>query len=179
MRILNLYFSSTGNTERVARTIEEAARAQGHEVETVRIKGNMEAGPDLASYDFVFAGSGVYEWLPGKPVVELFGRLVRLYRDQGVFQAASPRRPGKKAVVYCTFGGCHTGVNEAVPALKFMGQLFDHLGFSILGEWAIPGEYHGRFKEFSLSGRLGNIEGRPNEEDLRQVAEQVRGALLA
>ena len=179
MRILNLYFSSTGNTERVARTIEKVGCAQGHEVETVRISGNMETDPDVTSYDFVFAGSGVYDWLPGKPLMELFSKLIGRYRDQGIIQAAAPRRPGNKVVVYCTFGGCHTGVNEALPALMFMGQLFDHLGFTILGEWTIVGEYNGRLKELSLKGRLGNIEGHPNEEDLCRVAEQVQGALLA
>lgn len=66
-----------------------------------------------------------------------------------------------------------------MPTLKFMGQLFEHLGFAVLGEWATTGEYHGQFKEFSLKGRLGNIGGRPSEDDLRRVAQQVRGALQA
>jgi hypothetical protein len=32
-------------------------------------------------------------------------------------------------------------------------------------------------KEYSVGGRLGNIEGRPNEADLKDVAERVAGIL--
>ena len=67
--------------------------------------------------------------------------------------------------------------NEAVPAVKYMGQLFDHLGFDVLAEWYFVGEYHGKLKKFSDFGRLGDIHGRPNEEDLRQVAQKVQGIL--
>ena len=82
-------------------------------------------------------------------------------------------------VVYCTYGGAHTGSNEAVPAVKFMGQLFDHLGFEIVAEWYFIGEYpaHGRMKDYSALGRLGNIKGRPNDADLEEVAERVVGVL--
>ena len=26
-----------------------------------------------------------------------------------------------KTVIYCTYGGTHTGINEAIPAVKYMG----------------------------------------------------------
>jgi flavodoxin len=67
MNILNLYFSGTGNTKKVADMIEETARNMGSAVNTVRISTTMEMEFDLLEYDMVFAGSGVYEWLPGKP----------------------------------------------------------------------------------------------------------------
>ena len=81
------------------------------------------------------------------------------------------------AVKRATFGGGHTGMNEAVPAIKYMGQLFDHLGYEILGEWFIVGEFHGKLAYLSTSGRLGNIQGRPDERDLQEVAEKVIGIL--
>ena len=79
--------------------------------------------------------------------------------------------------MYSSFGGGHTGVNEAVPAVKYMGQLFDHLGYEILSEWYFVGEFHGRLQHLSTTGRLGNIQGRPNEADLRDVYERVMGIL--
>jgi hypothetical protein len=81
--------------------------------------------------------------------------------------------------VYCTFGGAHTGANEAIPAVKYMGQLLDHLGIDVVAEWYVIGAYpgKGRLKEYSVGGRLGNIEGRPNEADLADVAERVTGVL--
>lgn len=76
----------------------------------------------------------------------------------------------------CRDGG-HTGANEAVPAVKYMGQLFDHLGYEIIAEWYIPGEFHGKFENLNVAGRLGRISGRPNEADLQEIYEKVIGIL--
>jgi flavodoxin len=175
MKVLNLYFSATGNTEKVAKQIESAVLKVGHDVETIRVVKTIEL--DILAYDFVFAGSGVYAWLPGKPMLELLDKLRDKCAQAKEIRPASPRRPGKKAVVYCTFGGGHTGVNEALPAVKYMGQLFDHLGYEVLSEWYIVGEFHGKLQQLSTIGRLGDIRGRPNEADLNEVFEKVVGIL--
>ncbi len=177
MKILNLYFSSTGNTGKVAERITATIEKLGHQIDAVKITGDIDI--DLLSYDFIFVGSGVYQWLPGKGLQEFLVARLGHYAAAGEIKLASPRRPDKKVVVYCTYGGAHTGANEAVPAVKFMGQLFDHLGFEIVAEWYYIGEYaaQGRFKDFSASGRLGNIAGRPHEADLQDIAERVTGVL--
>jgi multimeric flavodoxin WrbA len=179
MKILNLYFSSTGNTEKVARQITSSAAKAGHEVDTVKIAGDTGAEVDLLGYDFVFIGSGVYQWLPGKAMQEFIGARLSHYAAAEEIKLGAPRRVQKKGVVYCTYGGAHTGVNEAIPAVKYMGQLLDHLGYEIAAEWYVVGEYpgKGRFQGFSAGGRLGNIEGRPNDADLKEVAERVTGVL--
>jgi flavodoxin len=173
MKVLNLFFSATGNTKKVAQRIEETLLKIGHEVDTIQVTKDTEA--DILDYDFVFIGSGVYIWMPGKPLTAFIESQRERYRSE--IKPASPRRVGKKAVVYCTFGGGHTGRNEAMPAIKYMGQLFDHLGYEILAEWFIVGEFHGKLASLSVNGRLGNIQGRPNEADLREVAEKVIGIL--
>ena len=59
-----------------------------------------------------------------------------------------------------------------------MARLFDHLGFDLLGEWSFVGEYRPEgFREFNVSGRLGDIRDRPNREDLKTAAALVKGAL--
>ncbi|MGC8604558.1 MAG: flavodoxin family protein [Desulfomonilaceae bacterium] len=175
MKALNLYFSTSGNTEKIARQIERAIKDSGHEVETVKVTKNSEV--DVLEYDFIFVGSGVYTWLPGKPMMQFLDQTRERYGKSGEIKPSSPRRPGKKTVVYCSFGGVHTGINEAVPAVKYMGQLFDHLGYEVVSEWYFVGEYHGRFQSHSTTGRLGNIEGRPNESDLQDVYQRTRGIL--
>ena len=176
MKILHLYFSATGNTQKVADRIEQTLQRLGHEVETVRV--TQDAEPDILAYDLVFMGSGVYSWLPGKPMLELIGKLLAKYAGAGEIKPAAPRRPGKKTVIYCTFGGGHTGANEAVPAVKYMGQLFDHLGYEIIAEWYVAGEFlGGKLEHLSTTGRLGNIKGRPNENDLQEISEKVVGIL--
>jgi len=177
VKIINLYFSSSGHTARVADRITATVKLLGYPIDTMKITGDLDV--DLLSYDFVFVGSGVYQWLPGKGMQEFMVAKLRHYSANGEVKLASPRRPGKKCVVYCTFGGAHTGVNEALPAVKYMGQLFDHLGFEIVAEWYIIGEYptQGRMKDFSELGRLGNIAGRPSDADLEDVAARVTGVL--
>jgi hypothetical protein len=179
MKILNLYFSSTGNTEKVARQITVTAEKAGHEVDTVKIAGDKDAEVDLLLYDFVFIGSGVYQWLPGKALQEFINARLSHYAAAEEIKLGAPRRAHKRGVAYCTYGGAHTGVNEAIPAVKYLGQLLDHLGYEVVAEWYVIGEYpgKGRLKEYSAGGRLGNIEGRPNEADLADVAERVTGVL--
>ena len=177
MNILNLYFSMTGNTEKVALRIEQTVLKLGHSVDTIHVT-DKTADLDFLRYDFVFVGSGVYQWLPGKPLMDLLSTSCRQYVAKGEVQPASPRTPGRNAVVYCTYGGAHTGANEAVPAVKYMGQLFDHLGFHVVAEWYFVGEYRMKnLTELSDAGRLGDIRGRPNEEDLRELTERVKGIL--
>ena len=177
MKVLNLYYSMTGNTEKVTERITRTVEELGLDVDTVKITGK-DMQLDILEYDFVFVGSGVYAQLPGQPLMELYRGLLQDYVKRGEIKPASPRRPGARAVVYCTYGGVHTGINEALAAVKYMGQLFDHLGYTIEAEWYIVGEYlTENLRSHSVTGRLGDIRGRPNEEDLRDVAERVKGVL--
>lgn len=179
MSVLNLYFSSTGNTEKVAFKIQDIVRELGHKVETVKVTGG-DIDVDVLKFDFVFVGSGVYGQLPGKPMIELHRRLLQKYNKEGEIKLASPRRPMANVIVYCTYGGVHTGINEAIPAVKFMGQLYDHLGYNVVGEWYIVGEYKtDGFRNHSIGGRLGDIRGRPNTKDLKEVAGKVKGIFKA
>ena len=173
MDILNLYASRNGQTEKVARTIELTATEAGHAVTTINIKTDRDL-VDLLQYDLSFIGSGVYTWLPDKSVMTWIDAQLGHGRKNSLIAPNSPRIPGKHACVYCTYAGPHTGVAEAVPALKYMGQLFDHLGISVADEWAIPGAFVPKAMQYlNTEGRLGNIEGRPNEADLMQIREKV------
>ncbi len=179
MKILNIYYSSTGNTRKVAETITKTLKEMGQSVDVIEVKEKEDISVDLLEYDLIFAGSGVYQWLPGRPIQELFTRLLWKYFEKGEIKPSAPRR-GKKAVIYCTYGGAHTGINEAIPAVKYMGQLFDHLGFDIIAEWYIVGEYRTeKLKRFSEEGRMGNIKGRPDEKDLKDISEKVKGIIKA
>lgn len=176
MRVLNLYFSSTGNTTKVAERIDQTIKSAGHELDSIKVTKDTEV--DIFKYDLVFAGSGVYEWLPGKPLRDLFAKLRKKYVQDGLIKPSSPRIVEKKAVVYCTYGGAHTGINEAVPATKYMAQIFDHLGFPIIEEWFVVGEYNPEnLKAMSYEGRLGDIRGRPDEHDLKEIEEKTKAIL--
>lgn len=176
MRILNLYYSQTGNTEKIARCIAETAASLGHGVDTRQAAKDLAL--DLTAYDFAFAGSGVYQWLPGKPMLDFLRATRQRLSQAGLIRPCSPRLPGKHAVIYCTYGGVHTGISEAVPAVKFCGQLFDHLGITVLDEWYYVGDFKdAAFAAHNTGGRFGDITGRPDERDLREIAARVRAIL--
>jgi flavorubredoxin len=166
-----VYWSKTGNTEKVARAIQEGLEQARVDVLLKRVE---EAGDvDFYAYDLVCIGFPSYRWSPPEPMDEFLNAKFRVYRSQGRVKTSAPKVPGKSALVFCTYAGSHTGIREAIPAGLYAGQFFEHLGFTVLDEWYVVGEYHGA-EEASTKGRLGDIRGRPNEEDLRKVEQDTR-----
>jgi hypothetical protein len=53
-----------------------------------------------------------------------------------------------------------------------MGQFFEHIGFTIAGEWYIIGESHNS-EVNSTQGVLKDIRGRPDKKDLAKVRRDV------
>ena len=122
----------------------------------------------------MFLGAPVYGNLGPKPVMRFLERL----RDGSPVLAAAPEQPGHYAVVFCTYGGGHTGVDEAVPFLKYMGQVFAHHGVRVVEEWPVAGEFKGvKDPDYNASGRLGSVVGRPDQRDLDEVSGRVAGLL--
>lgn len=176
-RALNLYYSSTGNTAKVARAIDQAVGESSWSIETVEVRKGSNL--DVREYDLVFLGSGVYHWLPGQPMMDSLSRWHHEYFARGELQCNAPRLRDKWGVLYCTYGGTHTGVSEARPCVEWLKQFLDHLGITALAEWLVVGEFHENLRHMSLGGRLGDIRNRPNDDDLRQIREQTHALLRA
>ncbi|MCG8619453.1 MAG: hypothetical protein MI802_24795 [Desulfobacterales bacterium] len=177
MKVLNLFSSKGGNTQKVAETIDAASNALKHDVTTLSISSSSET-VDILAYDFIFIGSGVYACMPPKAMNTFLGDMGKKGMENGSIQPASPRIPGKYAVIYATYGGFHTGINEAIPCVKHIGQVFDHYGFQILDEWYIVGAFlPKKMESFNMTGRLGDITGRPNDADLKEVFQKTVGIL--
>ncbi len=179
MKILNLYCSYTGNTAKVATQIKHTALAHSFTVDSIEvIKNSDENAVDFLEYDFIFAGCGVYSWLPPDHMMQYINRQNKKHINSGDIKSCSARLADKKAVMYCTYGGPHTGINEGLVVPKYLGQLFDHLGFEIVAEWHFPGAFNSKgYTQFSKDGRLGDITGRPNEQDLSNINQMVTGIL--
>ena len=64
-------------------------------------------------------------------------------------------------------------MDEAIPAGKYMRQFFEHLGFEVIDEWYVLSEFHGSL-ENSTQGRMGDIRGRPTEEELLKIKEDTK-----
>lgn len=172
MKALVIYWSATGNTEKVAGTIHKTLADEGVECRLMKV---AEAeGEELYDYDLVFLGSPSYQFSPPQPVMNYVSKKMTLHRERGDIKLRSPRIPGKTAVIFCTYSGPHTGINEATPVGEYLGQLFEHIGFDVAGKWYTVGEFH-KHEDLSTGGKLGDIRGRPNQQDLDEVAARVSG----
>ena len=128
---------------------------------------------DFFDYDLICLGSPSYNWRPPEPVDRFLKSRFSEYRQKGRILLGAPKAAGKHVLLFCTYSGPHTGLNEAVPVGKYMGQFFDHLGFSILDEWYVLSEFHGS-EDNSTKGRLGDIRGLPTTEDLEKTRENIK-----
>ena len=174
MKSLVLYDSQGGNTEKVATHVHGSLKESG--VESVLIKIASELEIDFYEYDLIFIGSPVISWLPTETMIHFVKKTFRAYRDAGEVLPAAPLRKGKFAVPFCTYGGPHLGRDEAVPTTKWFGSFLGHLGYFVLDEWHVVGEFHKK-TDSNTKGRLGDIQGRPNENDLKEVENLVKGLL--
>ncbi len=167
---LIVYWSQTGNTQKVALAIKEGLEDAGL---AVQLKKPAEAEDlDYFNYDLVCVGSPSIEWQPAKPMMDFLKSKLSFYRNQGKIKLCAPRVPGKNALIFCTYSGPHTGIDEATPAGKCMRQYFEHLGFNVAGEWYVLSEFSGR-EEYSTKGRMGDIRGKPTKEDLLRIRSDV------
>jgi flavodoxin len=168
---LIVYFSSTGNTKKIAYSIKEGLEAGGLKVEFKNPKEAAEI--DFYRYDLVCVGSPSIEWQPAKPIADLLKAKLTLNRNQGKIKPCAPKVAGKNALIFCTYSGPHTGIDEAIPAGKTMRQYFEHFGFNILGEWYVPSEFHGR-EDLSTQGKLGDIRGKPTADELAKIKKDAQ-----
>ncbi|MCL4535490.1 MAG: flavodoxin domain-containing protein [Bacteroidetes bacterium] len=175
LRAMIVYWSASGNTKKVAEAVQRGLMSASVQpmVRTVAEAG----GIDLYDYDLVFFGAPSYSFLPPEPVLRYVKEKIRHHRDRGDIKPGAPKVPGKRAIVFVTYSGPHTGIDEAIPVGKYLGQFFAHIGFDVLHEWYIVGEFHGR-EDLSTLGRLGDIRGRPSIEDLANVERQAAELVL-
>ncbi|MGI5901899.1 MAG: flavodoxin family protein [Desulfitobacteriia bacterium] len=165
-----IYCSITGNTEKVAVSLRDGLEEGGIRVSLLEVTEAFEV--DIFDYDLVCMGTPSYSWRPPKPMEKYLRDLFNRYRKEGRIKIGAPVLPGKFGLVFCTYSGPHTGIREAIPVGKYVGQFLEHFGFLVLDEWYVLSEFHGS-EENSTLGRMGNIKGLPNKEDLERLKSQA------
>jgi len=147
MRSLVVYYSETGNTEKVAKAI---ARAVAGDVKRVE-----ETKPDeLVDYDLIFIGTPVHGSGPAKKIENFLDEL--------------PQLSGKKAVAFCTM---HIGGDEMT--FKIIKEKFEKRGVIFIDSFSCLGWSR---LVANFGPRIFN-KGRPNEEDLRKAVEFAKKAV--
>jgi flavodoxin len=169
-KALIIYWSKTGNTAKVANAIKQGLETA--EVQVTLKKQEEAEDVDYFDYDLVCVGAPSYSWHPPEPMANFLKNKFVAYRKEGRIKPGAPKVPGKNALIFVTYSGPHTGMDEATPAGKYMRQFFEHLGFTVIAEWYVLSEFHGSL-ENSTQGRMGDIRGKPTEEELLKIKEDT------
>jgi flavodoxin len=167
---LLIYWSKTGNTEKVANAIKQGLEERGVQVTMKRTEEAEDI--DYFDFDLVCVGAPSYSWHPPEPMTTFLKQKFNSYRQQGKIKPSAPKVLGKNALVFVTYSGPHTGIDEATPVGKDIGQYFEHIGFTIIDEWYILSEFHGSV-ENSTKGRMGDIRGKPTAKELQKIKENA------
>jgi flavorubredoxin len=167
---LIVYWSKTGNTAKVALAIKQGLEEAA--VQVTMKKQEEAENVDYFAYDLVCVGAPSYSWHPPEPMSNFLKNKFAAYLKEGKIKPRAPKVLGKNALIFVTYSGPHTGIDEATPAGKYMRQFFEHLGFTVLDEWYVLSEFHGSL-ENSTQGRLGDIRGKPTREELLKITEDT------
>jgi flavodoxin len=166
-----IYWSRSGNTRKVAYSINKGLEESGVRVSLFKVEDAEEI--DYFDYDLVCIGFPSYQWHPPPPIVELLKKNHNKYLRESKVKPGAPKIPGKCTLIFCTYSGPHTGICEATPAGDYAGQFFEHIGFTVIDKWYILSEFHGSLKA-STEGKLGDIKGKPTEEDLKRIRTEAK-----
>jgi flavodoxin I len=166
MKILITYFSQTGNTEKIAKSIYEGCEGKDADLKPIK----MVIPSDLKNYDLIFLGSGIYASRVNSSLVNLIATAEELppkivffctHASKDAYQDGFKqvkRKLGESSSIIAEFecSGDNIGVPEAMRK-----AMLDR----------VPPEKRKEAEEHQIW-----LKGRPNEEDLlnaKKFAQQV------
>ena len=155
MKCIIIYFSLTGNTELIAKTIQAGVKQAAGHCDIVKIK---EANPRRKNqYDLIGFGSGIYYARHHSSLLSLIDKL--------------PALKSKKVFIFHTSGLRKIRFfHEFDKALR---KKLSEKGGDIIGEFACPG-----FDTTGLLNVIGGIKkNRPNKQDLEKARNFAKGLL--
>jgi flavodoxin I len=170
-KALIVYWSSRGNTEKVAFALRDGLQETDFNVTVLKIKARESV--DYFDYDLICVGFPVYHFHPPEIMDKFLKNTFHEDQKKQRILPGSPVIEGKAALIFCTYSGPHSGIAEALPAVKYAGQFFVHVGIPVIDEWYIVSEFHGR-EDLSTRGKLGDIRGKPSKEDLNKVRKDAQ-----
>ncbi|MDI6898033.1 EFR1 family ferrodoxin [Methanocella conradii] len=149
-----VYFSQTGNTEKVAYTIAGRLQGEGFEHVTLQLEDAHDFPEAYVDADILGVGFPTFFGYPPPHVMKFIESL---------------EGNGKHAFVFTTYGGCTAG-----DSLYDAARALHERGFAILGGLKVEG-----FDNYPQSIWLKINEGRPNELDLARSEEFAALAIKA
>jgi flavodoxin len=170
LKVLILYSSYTGNTEKVAHRMKEAFEKDNHETDIYKINKNIDPDNPPFNYKdhgFLCVGSPVRMGEAAEELVKM------MMRHRGGIKGKIIPGP-KKGTVFATYGGAHLGPKEAKAALAMLESCIEHLEFKCVGRFSCPG----KVVDYATPEWFhGDIRDRPNAADLDNAEKFIRRIL--
>ena len=147
MLIAIIYFSGTGNTEKIKKVIKDELILLDNKIQEFNLANRSvrEKVNDFESYDAIIFGFPIYYW-----------RAPRLVREW----LASQEGKNTKCSVFFTYGGAHVGI-----AHQNIKRILDAKNFKLV----VSAEFLAKHA-FNVAG-FQFMENRPNEEDFSIARE--------
>ncbi len=139
IKSLVVYYSETGNTEKIAEAITMGLEADLKKIEEIKIS-------DILNYDLLCVGTPVHGFAPAKIIREFLEKL--------------PELKSKKAIAFCTM---HFAGDK--KTLKIIKKKFEARGAVFLGGFSCKGI--SRF--IGNIGPKNFNKGHPKEEDIKKA----------
>lgn len=149
-----LYFSQTGNTEKVAFTIAGRFQSEGIENITLHIDDADDFSEAYVEADILGIGFPTFFGYPPPHIMRFIEGL---------------HGSGKSAFVFTTYGGCTAGDSLYDAALALASK-----GYRILGGLKVEG-----FDNYPQGISLKINEGRPNDMDMAKAEEFAAMTIIA
>ncbi|WP_457569494.1 flavodoxin family protein [Desulfurobacterium sp.] len=169
MRVAILYWSGTGNTRRLVNVLLELMENFLCEFTVIEIKSKLDFNP--LEYDVVIFGIPVYRFLPPKEVISFIEHNMDKFKY--LRKLRSPKVPFKFGVTFCTYSGIHTGIKEAIPAVKYVSQFLEHFGYLVVDELYVLCRFNG-WDEANINGKCGVIADLPDNRTISNFREDMQ-----
>jgi len=147
LKILITYYSGTGNTEKVAKAMNEVIT--GHDVDLLRV--NDVDPTSLSSYDLVFIGSGLYGFSISRKLTNLVKK--------------APQLPSKFAYYYTHE---RPGPNPYPDCFSSINKIIEPANCEVIGQFDCTGENlveKAEQQRQAMRSRLSPEERKKSEED--------------
>jgi len=147
MKSIVIYYSESGNTEKIAKAISGAIKSDLKKVDEIKPE-------EVSDYDLIFIGTPVHGSAPAKTVIKFLNNLLKL--------------TNRKGAAFCTMHSFGDNKTFNIIKEKFEAKGILYIdGFSCLGQSRLIANF---------GPRIFNKD-RPNEEDLKAAEQFAKTIL--
>ena len=181
INVLVVYFTQTGNTEKVARAIYDEILSSGHSAEIRDVKGITAI--DLSKYDLVFLGSACHSASLATPVLKILADIPSESRLKvaGFATHSSPRPGGteRDQELYDRWAsGCIKSFEKAAHETRL--ELLGYFGCQGAASLPIEEFIHSTIipNEEEWQTYVSSVRKHPDTTDIEEAKEFARNVLI-